>query len=68
MGLGDTMFCGRIARRPFHRTKRSLTRNTPFKLPLNFLGCALLKRIGAAIRREACDHEQDRHAFHLHIL
>jgi hypothetical protein len=29
---------------------------------------ALFERVGAATQSQACDHEQDRHAFHLRIL
>jgi hypothetical protein len=29
---------------------------------------ALFERVGAATHSQACDREQDRHAFHLRIL
>lgn len=68
MSLRDAVFCGRIAGRAFHGAKRSLTSHTAFKLTLDFLRRALLERVGATIQRDACDHEEDRHAIHPHIL
>ena len=68
MSLRDAMFCGGVARGSFHRAKRSLASYPAFKLSLNFLRGALLESVGAAIQSEACDREQDRHAFHLRIL
>jgi hypothetical protein len=32
------------------------------------LRAALFERVGAATQNQACDHQQDRHAFHLRIL
>jgi hypothetical protein len=68
MSLGDAMLSGRIARRSLQRAEGSLAGHAAFKLPLNFLRGALFERVGAAAQNLACDHEQDRHAFHLHIL
>lgn len=68
MSLRDAMLCGRITGRSLQRAERSLAGHPAFKLPLNFLGRALFERVGAATHSEACDHEQDRHAFHLRIL
>ena len=46
----------------------SLPGYAALKLPSYFLRAALFKRISAAAREQPCDHEQDRHAFHLLIL
>jgi hypothetical protein len=68
MSLRDAMLCGRVARRSFQGTKRSLTGYAAFKLPLNFLCGPLFERVSATAQSQACDREQDRHAFHLRIL
>ena len=68
MSLGDTMLCGWVAGRSLQRAERSLTGYSPFELPLNFLRAALFEGVGAATHTQACDREQDRHAFHLRIL
>ena len=62
------MLASRIAGRSLHRAKRSLTSHAALELPLHFLRAAFLKWVGATARSQACDHEQDRHAFHLRIL
>jgi hypothetical protein len=68
MSLWDTMLSGWVTRRSFQRAQRSLAGHSSFKLPLNFLCAALFEGVGAATRTQACDREQDRHAFHLRIL
>jgi hypothetical protein len=68
MSLRDTMLSGRVAGGSLQRAERSLAGDAAFKLALNFLRGALFERVGTAAHSEACDHEQDRHAFHLHIL
>ena len=68
MSLWDAMLCGWIARRSLQWADCSLAGHSSFKLPLNFLGGALLEGVGAATHGQACDREQDRHAFHLRIL
>jgi hypothetical protein len=68
MSLRDAMLCGRVAGRSLKGDKRSLAGHAAFKLPLNFLAGALFERVGAATQSQACDREQDRHAFHLRIL
>jgi hypothetical protein len=68
MSLWDAVFGSRVAGRSLQRTERSLAGHTSFKLPLNFLRTALFKRVGAASHNQACDPEQDQHAFHLRIL
>ena len=62
------MLSGRIAWRSLQRAKRSLTSHPALELPLHFLRAAFFKWIGTTARAKACDHEQDRHAFHPHIL
>ncbi len=57
-----------IAGRSLQWAEISLAGHTAFKLSLDFLRGALFKRVCAATHSEACDHEQDRHAFHLRIL
>jgi hypothetical protein len=68
MSLWDAMLCGWVARRSLQRSDCSLAGHSSFKLPLNFLRAALLQRVGAATHSQACDREQDRHAFHRRIL
>jgi hypothetical protein len=68
MSLWDAMLSGWITGRSFQRAECSLAGDASLKLPLDFLGGALFERIGATTYNEACDHEQDRHAFHLYIL
>ena len=68
MSLRDAMLCSRVARRSLQRAERSLAGHAALKLPLNFLRGALLEGVGAATHSQACDREQDRHAFHLRIL
>src|SRR6266516_6456992 len=68
MSLWDAMFCGGIVGRSLQWAERSLTGHAALHLPLHFLRRALLQRISAASNRKACDHQQDRHAFHLLIL
>ena len=68
MSLRDAMLSGRIAGRSLQRAERSLAGHPALKLPLNFLRGALFNRVGAANQSQACDREQDRHAFHLRIL
>src|SRR4029434_862318 len=68
MSLGYTVLCSRVARRSLQRAECSLAGHSSFKLPLNFLRCALLQWVGAATQSQACDRQQDRHAFHLRIL
>jgi hypothetical protein len=68
MSLRDAMLRGWVARRSLQRAERSLAGHPALKLPLNFLRGALFERVGAATDNQACDHEQDRHAFHLRIL
>src|SRR5262249_41018921 len=68
MSLWDAMLSSRITGRSLQRAERSLTGYPAFKLPLNFLRRALLEGVGAANQSQACDREQDRHAFHLRIL
>lgn len=68
MSLWDAMLSSWVARRSLQRAERSLAGHSSFKLPLNFLRGALLHGVGAATHSQACDHEQDRHAFHLRIL
>jgi hypothetical protein len=59
----------RIIGRPLDWAEGSLPGYAALKLPLYFLRAALLKRISATARHQRpCDHEQDRHAFHLLIL
>ena len=62
------MLSRRIAGRSFHRAKRSLTSHAALQLSLYFLRAALFDRIRATARTQPCDREQNRHAFHLHIL
>jgi hypothetical protein len=62
------MLCGRIAGRSLQRAKRSLASHAALELPLHFLRAAFFKWVGTTARSQACDHEQDRHAFHLRIL
>ena len=62
------MLPSRIVRGPLQRAKRSLTSHPALELPLHFLRAAFFKWIGTTARSKACDHEQDRHAFHLRIL
>ena len=68
MGLWNAVLCGWIVGRSLQRAERSLAGHPAFKLPLNFLRAALFERVGAADQSQACDREQDRHAFHLRIL
>jgi hypothetical protein len=68
MSLWDAMLCGWVARRSLQRPDCSLAGHSSFKLSLNFLRGALFERVGAASRSQACDRDQDRHAFHLRIL
>jgi len=68
MSLWDTMLGGWVTRRSLQRADRSLAGHSSFKLPLNFLRGALFEGVGAATHTQACDHEQDRHGFHLRIL
>jgi hypothetical protein len=62
------MLGGWVARRSLQRADCSLTGDSAFKLSLNFLRGALFERVGAASHSQACDRDQDRHAFHLRIL
>jgi hypothetical protein len=62
------MLGGWVARRSLQRADCSLTGDSSFKLSLNFLRGALFERVGAASHTQACDRDQDRHAFHLRIL
>jgi hypothetical protein len=62
------MLSGGVAGRSLQWAERSLAGYAAFKLPLNFLRATLFERIGAAAQSQACDREQDRHAFHLCIL
>jgi hypothetical protein len=62
------MLCRGVAWRSFQWAQRSLAGHSSFKLSLNFLGGALFQGIGAATQNQACDREQDRHAFHLLML
>jgi hypothetical protein len=68
MSWRDTMLSSRIPGGSLQRAKRSLAGYAALKLTLNLLRAALFERVGAATRSETCDHEQDRHAFHLYIL
>src|SRR5437773_11566017 len=68
MSLRHTMLARRIIGRPFDWAKRSLSGRAAFKLPLQFLGSPLFKRISAAARDQPCNREQKRHALHPHIL
>jgi hypothetical protein len=68
MSLWDAMLCGWVAWRSLQRADCSLAGDSAFKLPLNFLRGALFERVGAASHSQACDRDQDRHAFHLRIL
>jgi len=68
MSLWDAMLSGWVARRSLQWADRSLTPHSSFKLSLNFLRGALFERVGAASHSQACDRDQDRHAFHLRIL
>jgi hypothetical protein len=68
MSLWDAMLSSWIARRSLQRPERSLAGHASFELSLNFLRAALFEGVGAATHNQACDHEQDRHAFHLRIL
>jgi len=68
MSLRDAMLYSWVARRSLQRAECSLASHSSFKLPLNFLGGALFEGVGAATHGQACDREQDRHAFHLRIL
>jgi len=68
MSLRDAMLRSRIVGRSFQRTKCSLTSYAALQLLLHFLRTALFERVRAAARNQPCDREQDRHAFHLHIL
>ena len=58
----------RIVGRSLQWAKGSLTGYTTFQLFLDLLRGALFERVCAAPRSQPCDREQDRHAFHLHIL
>jgi hypothetical protein len=62
------MLAGRIIRRPFDWSERSLPGYATLKLPLYFLRAALFNWVSAAARDQPCDEEQDRRAFHLLIL
>jgi hypothetical protein len=62
------MLGGWVARRSLQRADCSLASDSSFKLSLNFLRGALFERVGAASHTQACDRDQDRHAFHLRIL
>jgi hypothetical protein len=68
MSLWDTMLCGGVTGRSLQRPESSLAGYSSFELPLNFLRAALFEGVGAATHTQACDREQDRHAFHLRIL
>ena len=68
MSLRHTMLARGIVGRPLQGAKGSLSGHAAFKLPLHFLRGALFERVGAATHSQACDREQDRHAFHLRIL
>src|SRR6266446_8502504 len=68
MGLWNAVLCGWIVGRSLQRAERSLTGHAALQLPLHFLRGALLQRISTAGNSQACDHEQDPHAFHLLIL
>jgi len=68
MSLWDTMLSRWVARRSLQRADCSLAGYSSFKLSLNFFRGALLERVGTATHSQACDREQDRHAFHLRIL
>jgi hypothetical protein len=46
------MFTGGIVRGAFNRTNRSLTGHTALELSSDFLGAALLQRIGASTRHQ----------------
>jgi hypothetical protein len=62
------MLSSRIAGRSLQWAKRSLTSHAALELPLHFPCAALFKWVGTTARSQACDREQDRHAFHLRIL
>ncbi len=69
MSLRHAVFVRQIARFAFFGADLSLAGNTAFQLRLHFLTALLFERISAATGEHCtADHEQDRHAFHLHIL
>jgi hypothetical protein len=68
MSLWDAVLYSRVARRSLQRAECSLAGHSSLKLSLNFLRAALFEGVGAATHGQACDHQQDRHAFHLRIL
>jgi hypothetical protein len=68
MSLWDAMLGGWVTRGSLQWAEHSLAGHSSFKLPLNFLRGALFEGVGAATHTQACDREQDRHAFHLRIL
>jgi hypothetical protein len=53
---------------PFHRPKRSLTRNTAPELVLHFLATALFDRVRASAQGQQRDCEQNPNRPHLLIL
>jgi hypothetical protein len=57
MSLWDTMFYGWVTWGSLQRAECALARYSSFKLPLNFLRCALFERVGAATQTQACDRE-----------
>jgi hypothetical protein len=68
MSLRHSKLAGRIIRRPFDWSERSLPGYATLKLPLYFLRAVLFHGISAAARAQPREDEQDRQVFHLLIL
>jgi len=68
MRFSDTVLGGGIASTSLHRAQSPMPGDAALKLPLYFLGTALLERVRAAAQGQQCDCERKQKGLHLLIL